>query len=261
MLFHGTQMITIDPRWPELARSLGLEGYQSIIDCQKNPVSQTSITRVHRLNPDPKMWRGGIYLKKIIADGWYRYFLRPAKAYLEAANYRQMRKIGTPVPEVLAIGQRRFLGGLIDAFLITAGIENAVTLEEYAHEKPLAPTQEIRDISSQLAQIVRTMHQANFFHIDLQWRNILVQRNVEGIKLFLIDCPRGGHRLFYLRRRNGIMHDLAGLEKLAGLYLTSRQRLRWYKKYIGNRRFNHQDRVLLRRVQWEIEHRKQRNGS
>lgn len=295
MVFHGNEMITMDPRWGELAKLLGFERYSAIIGYVENPVSQTSITRVHRLEADKNEWRGGIFLKKIIADRWYRYFLREAKVYLEAKNYRRMDEIGIPVPKVLAIGERRFLGGLIDAFLLTTGVEDAMTLEEYAErywnkvehrdvpgrrkERRGIPAPEemargevhsagvedggrvaaeMEEIFEQLAGIVRKMHDANFFHIDLQWRNILVQRRPEGVKLFLIDCPRGGRRWFWLRRRNGIMHDLAGLDKLASLYFTPRTRLNWYKKYVGGRGFDRQDRAMLWRVRWEIEHRRQR---
>jgi hypothetical protein len=257
MLFHGTQILVLDDRWPLAARSLGLERYQAIIDTQEHPISRTSITRVHRFDPDAKDWPGGIFLKKIIARTWLQFFLRPAKAYLETANYRHLRRIGIPTPNVLAIGQRRIMGSLIDAFLLTEGIVNAVTLEEYVGEVGIdLHAQATKEIFRQLVDIVRAMHRANFFHVDLQWRNVMVQRNVHGIKLFLIDCPRGGKRWFYLRRYNGIMHDLAGLNKLGRLYLTKTQRLRWYRQYVGGRRLNRYDKKLIRRVIWENECRR-----
>jgi tRNA A-37 threonylcarbamoyl transferase component Bud32 len=264
MLFHGTEIIAHDPRWPELARRLRFTHYRDIIAREDNPVSRTSITRVHFMNPDPQVWPGGIYLKKTIPDRWSRFFLRPAKSHLEARNYQLLERLEIPVPRVLATGQRRRFGALIDAFLITEGVANAVTLEQYASENAgEPPAKEFRAIFDQLVDMVRRMHRENVYHIDLQWRNVLVQRNPAGegceVKLFLIDSPRGGKRRLPLRQWNGRMHDLAGLEKLARLYLSQKERLHWFKRYLGGGKLTRRDRRMIQSIERELEHRRQRS--
>ncbi len=258
MLFHGTEIIECDVRWPQLARRLGFEDYSAIIEYSGNLWSESSLTRVHRLNPDPSVWPGGIFLKKVVPNAWYRFFLRPAKCSIEAKNYCLLRRLGILVPEVLAVGERRKYGGLIDAFIITSGIANAVNLEEFAKRSDAADF--MPAILDQLADIVGTMHGANFFHIDLQWRNILVQEMNGEVMIYLIDCPRGGRRWEFFRRWNGRLHDLAGLDKLAGLYLSPKQRLKWFKQYAGGGKFRWQDRLLIRRIVRRIEFRRQRRN-
>jgi len=257
-VFHGEQIVVFDPRWTRQAVGAGLGAYASIIGYDGPVLSETITTRVYHLNPNPEIWPGGVYLKKFIYTSWARFFLRPAKAYLEVRNYRFLQKLNLNVPQVLAAGQRRKFGGLVDAFILTAGIENALSLEDYFRSKQ--QPEEIIEILDKMAQIVGIMHRANFFHIDLQWRNILIQRNNSNgqspIKVFLIDCPRGGRRWFFLRSWNGRMHDLAGLDKLAGLYLTPKERLKWFKQYAGIEKLGWLDHLLIKRIVREIESRR-----
>ncbi len=260
-MIHGTEIEVFDPRWSAAASEAGLDSYEKIIECDTGFISATSTTRVYHLHPAPAVWPGGVFLKKFAYSSRIRFFLRTAKPHVEQRNYRFLRDIGLNVPEVLAIGQRRSFGGLIDAFIITAGIENARSLEDYFQKSDASLTPaEMMMVLDQLADIVGTMHRRNFYHIDLQWRNVLIQRNPEGqippIRVFLIDCPRGGRRWFALRSWNGRMHDLAGLDKLAGLYLSPKDRLKWFKQYAGIRKLGWQDRLLIRWITRELESRR-----
>jgi hypothetical protein len=258
VLFHGTEIKVFDPRWPEVAGRIGLRDYPSILDFADGRLTESSTTRVHYLNPDSTLWPGGLYLKKFIYKSWMRFFLRPAKAYTEVANYNFLRKINLNVPRVIAVGRRRKFGSVVDAFILTEGIHNAQPLEDLVHKTHLLLTPlEITLLLDQLAEIVGTMHRARFFHIDLQWRNVLIQRSPDRgeIKIFLIDCPRGGRRWFFIRSWNGRMHDLAGLEKLAGLYLSPKDRLKWFKQYAGIKKLGWQDRFLIK---WIIREREAR---
>jgi hypothetical protein len=252
MVFHGTKIIEMDSRRPRP----GVSRYDEIIGWDRNFISETSITRVYHLNPDPAKWPGGIFLKKIVADHWWRYFLRPAKSVIEAKNYRMMEAIQVPVPKVLAIGERRYFGGLVNAFIMTEGVAESETLEAYAENHSKQRDRAFFEIFDQLADIVQRMHAANFYHIDLQWRNVLVQKksekNEDGIRVFLIDCPRGGRRRLPYRMWNGKMHDLAGLEKLGRVYLSAKERLRWFKRYNGGRKFKRQDRAMIRAIEREL---------
>jgi tRNA A-37 threonylcarbamoyl transferase component Bud32 len=157
------------------------------------------------------------------------------------------------VPKVVAVGERRKFGGLVDAFIMTQGVPKSETLEEYAKTHPQRG-EAFREIFRQLVEIVRKMHAAGFYHIDLQWRNVLIQNgeNRGNVKVFLIDCPRGGRRLWTLSRWNGKMHDLAGLEKLGRVYLSSKERLGWFKMYNGGRKFNRADRAMIKAIRKQL---------
>jgi len=260
-MLHGTEMIVPDEGWKASAPAAGLGTYERLAEYTGDVFSETSTTRVYRLNPNPDRWPGGVFLKRFFYPSPWRFFLRPAKPYVEARNYQFLRELGLNVPDVLAFGQRRRYGGLIDAVIVTAGIVDARSLETYFSGDPpgLSP-EELMEVLDQMARIVATMHQANFFHIDLQWRNILIQRPPAGgsrdIRVYLIDCPRGGRRVLPFRSWNGRLHDLAGLEKLAGLYLSPKERVKWFKQYTGVRKLSWQDRRLIQSIIRELESRR-----
>jgi tRNA A-37 threonylcarbamoyl transferase component Bud32 len=263
VLVHGTQLKVFDSRWPAVADRLGLGDYPSLMNFNAVPLSDTSTTRVYHLNPDAGLWPGGVYLKKFIYKSPVRFFLRPAKPFIELRNYEFLRSLNLNVPHVIAAGQRRKFGSVVDAFLLTEGIPNARPLEDIAQKTHLLLTPpEILQLLDQLAETVGIMHQARFFHIDLQWRNVLIQTEKEAgggkviVKVFLIDCPRGGRRWFFPRSWNGRMHDLAGLEKLASLYLSPKERLKWFKQYAGIKKIGWQDRFLIKGIIRELESRR-----
>lgn len=263
MLFHGTQITVFDPRWATVAGHAGLATYEAVMDYSGPLHSDTLTTRVYHLDPRPDLWPGGVYLKKFIYSSWCRCFLRPAKANIEVRNYRFLRRLGLSVPAVLAAGQRRTFGSVTDAFLITAGIENARPLDSFVQDGRIALLpEEITEILDQLADVVGTMHRASFFHIDLQWQNVLIQQNASGQgprrRVFLIDCPRGGRRWFPLRSWNGRMHDLAGLDKLAGVCFSPKDRVKWFKQYAGIRKLGWQDRLLIRWILRELASRRRK---
>jgi tRNA A-37 threonylcarbamoyl transferase component Bud32 len=249
MVFHGTKITVLDERWA----SLGFRNYDEIMDWEDNFISKTLTTQVYWVGGDQAVLPGGVYLKKVLSNYWGRYFLRRAKSAKELRNYRIMQQIGVPVPRVIAVGERRRFGGLIDAFIMTEGVAESETLEDYAKTHPQRDEAFI-GICQQLADIVRGMHRAGFYHIDLQWRNVLVKRESGqgSVRVFLIDCPRGGRRRLPLRCWNGKMHDLAGLEKLGKVYLSPKERLRWFKAYNAGRKFSRADRRMIEAIRKEL---------
>ncbi len=258
-MFHGTEIKVFDPHWPVVAGRIGLRDYSSILNYADSLLSESSTTRVHHLNPDSDLWPGGVYLKKFIYKSRMRFFLRPAKPYTEVKNYGFLRKLNLNVPHVIAAGCQKKFGSVVNAFILTEGIPNARPLEDLVHKTHLLlKPPEIIQVLDQLADILGTMHRASFFHIDLQWRNVLIQREPDRdeIKVFLIDCPRGGRRWFFPRSWNGRMHDLAGLEKLASLYLSPKDRLKWFKQYAGIKKLGWQDRFLIKWIVRELESRR-----
>ena len=187
------------------------------------------------------------------ARPWHDCFRR-AKPLIEAKNYELLHRTGIAVPDVLAFGCRRRLGRLVDGFIMTREIPGSVTLEAYFDEYGRNRSADICDwncarILTDLAGIVARMHAANFFHIDLQWRNILVSRSNEIIEgLYILDCVRGGHRIHPLLRRHGMLRDLASLYKDARRFLSATQQLRWLRQYFGVARLTETHHAIVRSI-------------
>jgi len=112
------------------------------------------------------------------------------------------------------------------------------------HDARLRDAAWVRDVSIQLADATRRMHDERFAHNDLKWRNLLVD---EAGKLFFIDCPSGAFwRGPFLRYR--VVKDLACLDKLARVHLSRSQRLRFYLRYAGRARLTAADKRRIRRI-------------
>jgi len=248
-----------DPRWQQALAACGLQEYDDLIAPRDGELvwerSTTQTFRVHA--DDPTSGRpASLYLKRYVyPDRRWRFLLRRDKPAIERQNYELIREhVGPVVPEVIATGRRRRWGMLHDAFILTAELAGCVQLDDYARSHWGArPRPEERARQDHLirttAELVGRMHAAHFYHIDLQWRNILVRFDTSHRgEAFFLDAPRGGRRWWCLRRRHGRLRDLSSLDKLARIYLTRTQRLRWFVHYTGRRRPDRADRRLIATV-------------
>ncbi|MBQ0742291.1 MAG: heptose kinase, partial [Pseudomonas sp.] len=104
----------------------------------------------------------------------------------------------------------------------------------------------VNHVSRQVAHATRMMHDQNFAHNDLKWRNILVDQKPYP-DVFMIDCPSGsfwwGPVLEYR-----VIKDLACLDKLGSRVLTRSQRLRFYHDYSERKHLNARDKKRIRAV-------------
>lgn len=198
---------------------------------------------------------GHAYLKVYDFKGRsWRDRLRRAKPLIEAANYEHMGRIGIGVPHVLAFGCRRRFGRLVDGFIFTREIPDSVTLEAYFEtidsRHAERSSESVRSqIVSNLARTVARMHAANFFHIDLQWRNILVSRSdISDRDIYILDCVRGGRRIHPLMRRHGMLRDLASLYKDARRFLRASEQVRWLRQYFGVARLTETHRAIIQSI-------------
>ncbi len=240
----------------------GLSRYEDFITPRpESLVWRRKTTQTYRLEVrDPAEDEARVYFLKHYRYGprGWRFLLRRDKPSTEARNYAAVRRsVGDVVPHVVATGRRRRFGLLRDAFILTRGIPRAVQLDEVARQRwsgrRLEPEEAVRQraLLTATADLVRRLHAASIFHIDLQWRNILARlgERPEDVAVFLIDLPRGGRAWSPPRRRHGRFRDLSSLDKLGRVYLSRSQRLRWFLAYTGRRRLNTPDRRLIRDVQ------------
>jgi len=253
----GQSVTWHDRRRQRALQARGLRTYEDFISAQIDTlVWERSSTKTLRLTAvDSEGDRPtGFYLKKYVhPDSRWTSLFRRDKPTIEQRNYEYLRReVGDVVPEVVVTGQRRRWLMLQDAFIVTTELAGCEQLDEYAraHWSGCVNGCERGRLDSLIratADLVRRMHATGFYHIDLQWRNVLVRFSAptSDAEVFVIDAPRGGRRWLWLRRRHGQLRDLSSLDKLARHYLTRTQRLRWFTLYTGRRRISRFDRRLI----------------
>lgn len=247
----GERLVISAPQYGPMLARLGLRSYSDFADCDVGSVvSKSGSTLTRRIEvPDADAaatdgmctQRGGItlYLKQYRHDGpRSRHRFRQAKCGVEVRNYRLLReRCCVNVPEVVAYGARRRGWRLVDAFILTRGIDDAVPLDAWWAQRYRAgsvPNGVIREILDRGRAMVARMHRAGFFHIDLQWRNVLIREAAEGVELFVLDSSRGGMRYSPWMTRHARLRDLSSLEKSAREHLSLRHRMRWLRSYLAD---------------------------
>lgn len=166
----------------------------------------------------------------------------------EWENLQFFDSLGIPTPKLAAWGERyqgqRFQGALITEEL--QGTEDLATLNEMGAEQF-----DRRDwfchVARQVALYTRLLHEQQFMHVDLKWRNILVGQG-ERPDVFFFDCP-SGRRLPALLFRRGRIKDLACLDKIGRKRLRRSQRLAFYKYYAGCDKLAPRDKAIVRKVE------------
>ena len=174
---------------------------------------------------------------------------RPSKARCEFANYEILEALGLRVARRVAWGEQRDRWGRLKAaFIVTQAIPHAETLAVAAREKRFDYVTR-RRLIEEMAAMTRAMHDRHFFYHDLVWRNVLVAPDDLGtLRLWLIDCPRGGISSWRFQRRRHQLRDLASLDKLASLHCSRSERLHFLTRYLGAGSVTPQVRELARAV-------------
>jgi len=193
----------------------------------------------------------------------WKFIGRSSKARCEFENYAVFARLGIACATPIACGEERGnLGRLRRAFIITRAIPEAVTLKDFVQQRCAnrADHTDRRARASllrQLADMTRRIHTASFFHHDLVWRNIVVTGSPPaGLKLWWIDCPRGGFDRWSPLRHRRRLRDLASLDKLASELCSKNERLWFVKFYLGKTRLDISTRKLVhdvleyRRTHW-----------
>ena len=153
---------------------------------------------------------------------------------------------GFPAAHVGASGVVGRFGLFGVGAILTRGVPDTTDLAVLAKasDPRLKDTRWVDKVSRQLARATRTMHEHNFVHNDLKWRNLLVNQQGE---LFFIDCP-GGTFWSGSPLRYRIVKDLACLYKVAKYQLSRTRRLRFYLQYREHERLTPEDKDQVRRI-------------
>lgn len=247
----------LEPALADILRAAGLVSCEDYLRSSRGEViheSNTTCTRRFDL-PSP----GGTiacYLKV------YQYRDKPltlrlgrSKPLREARNYLTLRrKCRIDVPDVIAIGARRRLGLLEDGFILTREVPAACPLDVYVDRRWPSNKENVtvhsrRRLLETVADLVARMHAAHFFHIDLQWRNLIVSDDERDQPLvFVLDCVRGGRRIHPLMRAHGRLRDLSSLYKDARVRLSHTEQMRWLRRYLGTRKLSEVYRAMIRTI-------------
>ena len=180
-----------------------------------------------------------VYFKRYVypPKRWFEFILRPGKAAVEAWAYATLKQLGIPTLEVVAFGERRVFGALVASFIVTREVPDSQDLSRFGpdvwYHLPQDERKRIyKEIAGKLVKQVQTAHQAGFFHHDLKWRNILLQKDGDSYTPVWIDAPRAS-RMRLLRRRGAVV-DLSGLARIAISLLSKYDRMRFIWQYLGD---------------------------
>lgn len=244
----STLLTIVDDALQDALRSAGLDSYDDFLHCALGEiVHQSSTTLTRRIVLRHADFADSLYLKTYrpgLLHGWTR--SRPLR---EGRNYLILRdRCAISVPDVIAFGSRRSFGRWRDGFILTRAVPNAYSLDRLTNcAGPLR-----RYLLDQTSALVSQMHAAGFYHIDLQWRNLLVSDDdTDAPKVYVIDSSRGGLRCWRILREHGRLRDLSSLSKEARHRLTPREQLRWLRTYLGVRRFTPPHRALIRTIRYD----------
>lgn len=191
----------------------------------------------------------GYYVKAYKQAGRrLRKHLGRSRVRAEWQNLLYFREIGIPTARVVAYGEQSGWAGAREGALITEEIPRTTDLASLVEsgDSRLAEGQWLDTVARRLAGYVRNMHEHNFIHNDLKFRNILVEFSPDP-QVYIIDCPLG-RRLYGPFFQRGVIKDLACLDKVAKYRFSKSFRLRFYRHYRYGEHLDSQDKVRLRRV-------------
>ncbi|MGX5221076.1 lipopolysaccharide kinase InaA family protein [Pseudomonas segetis] len=231
----------LEAAYSGLAKDFG--SLDAVFALQGDPITRDPISEVIRVE------RQGVryYVKRYKSAGkGFRRYIGRTRVRTESRNLKRFAKWDIPTSKVVASGLERNNGAFVRGALVTQELPNTQDLAAMANAQDPRLKQGgwVRQVSEQIATLTRRMHDNNFTHNDLKWRNVLVDS--QG-KVFLIDCPTGGFWWgVFLRYR--IIKDLACLDKVAKYTLSRTQRLRFYMQYSGHQRLDMRDKKNIGQI-------------
>ena len=168
-------------------------------------------------------WRG---LRGALSDR-----IHGSRAARALAGAEDLRPLGVPSPEPLAIAERRRLGLVRESFLITRFLANAAPLPAALPEIAASPRRR-RALAGAVGDLVGSLHAAGIDHADLKHSNLLVG---PGERVSLVDLdslvPR---RRPTWRRRVRAMGQLEAYATDLYPWLPRTDRARFLRAYLAH---------------------------
>jgi tRNA A-37 threonylcarbamoyl transferase component Bud32 len=215
----------------------------AVFELEGEKITGAPISEVIKVNCNNKNY----YVKRYTSPGgmlskWFG----SSRILGEWKNLVFFQKIGISTPPIVAYGETG--NNNYRGCVITEEVNNTVDLSVLAETNApeLRNKQWLNHVSQQIADAARKMHQQEFAHNDLKWRNILVTKEALPTAYF-IDCPVG--RFWwgpFLQHR--IIKDIACMDKVAKFKLSRTQRLRFYLQYQQKSKLDINDKKVLKKI-------------
>ncbi len=160
---------------------------------------------------------------------WAKYAVKSSRAEAEWDAGRALEAAGVPTAVPLAMAERRQVV-LRDAALVQREIRDAIHLNAYVRAHFAGDGEEERRrraLYTELARIIRRMHEAGLIHNDLHGGNVLVNGPPESPQLFIIDL----HSLSRRKSASARWFDLAKLLHSLRTCSTPAERLEMCEVY------------------------------
>lgn len=232
----------IAPGRTDLLRRVGVEGIEDALTHTGGRIvveNRTSIVRVLNDPDDPDV---EVYVKAYFYPDRrprWRYAVRKCRAEREFESLVLLTQSRIACAEPLAWGSLRGrFGSLWSCFIATRGVPRSINIETFmkaaADPNSLAADKNFRRRAlGRLGTLIGRMHASGYVDHDLHWRNILI--NVDGPEpeFFIIDSPKGERPKSSRRRRRGIVHDLACIDKHASVVFTRLERARFLAAWLA----------------------------
>ncbi len=232
---HGT-VVDTDPAFRDRLDVAGLPGFPDL----DRFVPPAGGREDRSVVPIPPTGAPEFFLKRYRYGGWriLRTLLYRAKAEREAANLRRLAAAGVPAVRPVAWGTRRAFGFLPDSFLVTEafpGALNARTLvTEYLAGRPApVPRDAFRAVLDRVVDGLASLHAQGIFLLTAFEKNLLLRMDGERAVYAWADLPFGGRYPLGPLPRTLRVRDLACLNKGIEAVLTTADRLRLLKRYLG----------------------------
>ena len=255
--------MVIEPAWADLLKSVHMDSIPGVVTSPLGEIiSQDRKMEKNDVKRLEVEWSGRkyvFYVKRyynyLFEKIWKRAFRGswwpPSMVKSEFVNLKRLEKWGINIPEPVAYGEHRFGGGLINAFIISLEIPQAMGLDylvnNWLPDQPPHTQKSVRaELIDSLAEVTRRMHDHGFEHHDYFLRNIMVS-DFDFSKLFILDAPRGRAWPRWLGRLRA-PHDLATLDAAAPKIFRRTERLRFFLKYRGHHRLTSSDKAMIRRI-------------
>jgi len=197
------------------------------------------------------------YIKKYYQAGKHlRKHIGRSRLKAEHENLKFFENLNIPIPKIINFMEDRSFIKFNKGFLITEQLEGVHSLADLAttHKELFKNQIWLNKIIKQLASYTKKLHDNNFIHNDLKWRNILVTLDINDPKVYFIDCPCGSKKFRPLLTR-GKIKDLACLDKVAKYILDNKIRLKFYKQYLGKNKLSSEDKKQIMKISKFFENR------
>ena len=257
---RGTPL-QFEPKWQPLLTAKGLTTIEALFGLHND----ASLNK-----PGLPVWRERIRYRLTAAGGaetivFVKRFHRPpvreqvrrwftadpnhGTAWTEWTGLQRLAEAGIPAPQPMAYGER-MLGVWERRSALVMAAAPGTSLEKWCREHPSRLPLEVQHA---IADIVARFHALGLVHRDLYLAHLFCDDPASSApRVWLIDLQRV--RRLGWRRRRWIVKDLAALNySTPESAATPRDRLRWFKTYLGRRRLTRDDRIMGRWVMAKTE--------